>query len=271
LVRKRLRAKVIPPRRDVPPDGPATNLPIWQEAFFGIEILLLHASPVYFGFGVPRGDGSGVVIIPGFLASDIYLVELYAWLKRLGYRPFFSGIGVNNDCPNLLIRRRLNETIDRARRETGNRVHLLGHSLGGLLARSAAAERETDVASVITLGSPFKGTVLHPRVREAVESVRLRILKNNGNQVLPDCYTSGCTCSFLSSLLRDMPGSIFQTAVYSRSDGFVDWRYCTTGVDSNDFEVAGTHIGLAFNPVAYGIIGDRLAEARRPQQPPLSK
>jgi hypothetical protein len=63
---------------------PGDHLPIWQEALFGIEIVLLHAAPVYFGFGVPRGDESGVVIIPGFLGSDIYLVEMYAWLKRIG-------------------------------------------------------------------------------------------------------------------------------------------------------------------------------------------
>src|SRR5215469_6326835 len=91
----------------------AYHLPFWQEALFGIEILLLHAAPVYYGFGVPKGNDSGVVIIPGFLGSDIYLVELYAWLKRVGYRPYFSGIGLNADCPNLLIRSRLNQTIEK--------------------------------------------------------------------------------------------------------------------------------------------------------------
>jgi len=243
-------------------DGNTTPLPIWQEALFGIEVLLLHAAPVYFGFGTPRGDGSGVVIIPGFLGSDLYLVEMHAWLSRIGYRPYFSGIGVNADCPNLLIRRRLHQTMDRALRETGRRIHLLGHSLGGLLARSAASERAGEVASVITLGSPFRGTVLHPSVHRAVESVRQGILVTHGNSVLPDCYTGRCTCSFLNALRRDLPPSTVETAVYTRTDGFVDWRYCVTGDPSSDFEVTGTHIGLAFNPVAYGIIADRLAQAR---------
>lgn len=250
------------PRRDIPPDGAASHLPIWQEALFGIEILLLHAAPVYFGFGAPAGDGSGVVIIPGFLGSDIYLVEMFAWLKRVGYHPYFSGIGVNNDCPNLLIRSRLNETIERACRETGGRVHLLGHSLGGLLARSVAGERPQQIASVITLGSPFRGTVLHPRVKDAVESTRQHILLRHGNQVLPDCYTGRCTCSFLSSLRRNLPSSIPHTAVYSKNDGIVDWRYCITGDPKDDFEVAGTHIGLAFNPSVYRIIAKRLADPK---------
>jgi pimeloyl-ACP methyl ester carboxylesterase len=241
---------------------PGDHLPIWQEALFGIEIVLLHAAPVYFGFGVPRGDESGVVIIPGFLGSDIYLVEMYAWLKRIGYRPYFSGIGLNDDCPNLLIRRRLYETIEQAWKETGGRVHLLGHSLGGLLARSAAAERPWQVGSVITLASPIRGTVLHPSVRRRVEKVRERILANHGNNVLPDCYTGGCTCSFLNSLRRELPASVAETAVYSKTDGFVDWQYCVTGNAENDFEVAGTHIGMAFNPAAYRVIASRLAMPR---------
>ena len=70
--------------------------------------------PVYYGFGVPRGDDSGVVIIPGFLGTDLYLTELHGWLGRIGYRPYFSGIGINADCPNLLIQRHVNETIEKA-------------------------------------------------------------------------------------------------------------------------------------------------------------
>ena len=71
-------------RRHLRKDKAAHHLPIWQEALVGVEILLLHAAPVYYGFGVPRGDDSGVVIIPGFLSPDLYLLEMYAWLARIG-------------------------------------------------------------------------------------------------------------------------------------------------------------------------------------------
>src|SRR5271157_5960451 len=128
----------------------------WTEALFAAEILLLHATPIYYGFGVPRGDDSAVVIIPGFLGTDLYLMELHAWLRRIGYRPYFSGIGLNAECPNLLIQHRLNQTIDRALAETGRKVHLIGHSLGGIIARSAAGQRPKDVASVITLAAPMR-------------------------------------------------------------------------------------------------------------------
>jgi len=236
--------------------------PFWQEALFGIEMLLLHASPVYYGFGVPPGDDSAVVIIPGFLGSDVYLVEMFAWLRRIGYRPYFSGIGLNADCPNLLIRRHLNQTIERARRDTRRKIHLLGHSLGGLLARAVAADRPNQVASVLTVGSPFRGAVVHPRIEGAVEAIRKRILLTHGNGVLPDCYTGRCACSFLGSLRRDFPPHVVETAIYSRTDGFVDWRYCVTGNPANDLEVTGTHLGLAFNPAVYRIVAERLALPR---------
>ena len=227
---------------------------------FGAEILLLHAAPVYYGFGVPRGDDSGVVIIPGFLGTDLYLTELHGWLGRIGYRPYFSGIGINAECPNLLIQRHLNETIEQALDETGRKIHLIGHSLGGVIARSVAGQRPKDVASVITLASPFRGTVTNRTVLRAAEAVRMRILQEHGQGVLPTCYTGRCSCNFIDSLRRDIPSSMMATAIYTRHDGIVDWRYCMTRNPEADFEVPGTHIGMAFNPAAYAIVADRLAK-----------
>lgn len=234
----------------------------WTEALIGAEILMLHATPVYYGLGVPRGNGSAVIIIPGFLGTDLYLTELHAWLGRIGYRPYFSGIGVNAECPNLLIQRRLNSTIDKALRETGRKVHLIGHSLGGVIARSAAGQRPRDIASVITLAAPIHGTVAHRGVLNAAEAVRLRILEEHGGGVLPDCYTGRCTCDFLGSLRRRVPDSMLETAIYTLQDGIVDWRYCMTRDPEKDVEVPGTHIGMAFNPAAYSVIAERLAKAR---------
>ncbi len=247
-------------------DKAAVDVPLWQEALVGIEIVLLRTAPIYYGFGAPRGDGSAVVIIPGFLGTDLYLMEMFAWLHRMGYRPYFSGIGLNAECPNLLIRKRLTETIDRARRETKRKIHIIGHSLGGIIARSVAAQRPGDIASVISMGSPFRGTVVHPQVLRAAELVRKNILRKHGTGVLPDCYTGRCSCDFLERLRRALPDSVHETAIYTRTDGIVDWNYCITGDPEIDFEVPGTHIGLAFNSVAYGIIAARLAKARTPKQ-----
>ena len=230
---------------------------------FGAEILLLHASPVYYGLGVAHGDGSAVIVIPGFLGTDLYLSEFYAWLRRIGYAAYFSGIGVNAECPNLLIQRRLNQTIDMALQDTGRKIHLIGHSLGGVIARSVAGQRPKDVASVITLAAPIRGTVANRAVLHAAEAVRLRILAEHGKNVLPSCYTGRCTCNFLGSLRRNVPDSMLETAIYTRQDGIVDWRYCMTADPDKDVEVPGTHIGMAFNPAAYVVVAERLARAQQ--------
>jgi triacylglycerol lipase len=249
-------------RKPTSQNYPPYTSSVWTEALFGAEILILHATPVYYGLGVPRGDGSAVIIIPGFLGTDLYLTELHAWLGRIGYRPYFSGIGVNAECPNLLIQRRLNQTIDKARKETGRKVHLIGHSLGGVIARSAAGQRPRDVASVITLAAPIRGTVINRAVMHAAEAVRLRILEEHGQGVLPDCYTGRCTCNFLDCLRRKVPDAMLETAIYTRQDGIVDWHYCMTTDPEKDVEVPGTHIGMAFNPAAYIVVAERLARAR---------
>ena len=240
------------------------DIPIWKEALFGAELLLLHASPVCYGLGVPPGDGSGVVVIPGFLGTDLYLTHLSSWLSRLGYRSYLSGIGINAECPNLLIKYRLAETIEKALSETGRKIHLIGHSLGGIMARAIAAQRPREVASVIALGSPFRGNVVQRSVARAAAAVREHILNDHGEHVLPDCYTAQCTCEFVSSLLCKMVAPVKETAIYTRDDGIADWRYCRTGDPDNDFEVTGTHIGLVFNPAVYTIVATRLAEAQVP-------
>ena len=251
-----------PPAQAFNQEVAEADITIWKEALFAADVLLLHASPVYYGLGIPRGDGSAVVLVPGFLGTDAYLTQLHSWLGRIGYRPYFSGIGLNAECPNLLIQRRLNDNVEKALFDTGRKIHLIGHSLGGIIARSVAAQRPDDVASVTTLASPFRGTVVHRTVLRAAEAVRKRILEEHGNGVLPACYTGRCTCDFLDSLRRKLPGSVLETAIYTRNDGVADWRYCMTGCQKCDFEVPGTHIGLAFNASAYTIIASRLALAR---------
>ena len=240
------------------PDA-AVPLPIWQEMLVGIEMVYLRLSPVYWGFGVPPGDGSAVVVIPGFMLTDLYLTEFRSWIGRIGYKPYLSGIGLNAECPNLLIKYKLEATIQKAYKETGKRVHLVGHSLGGVIARATASQMPDRISSVITMGSPFRGVSVHHSILRAVQMVRGQILQRHGASVLPSCYTAACTCNFLESLVVKLPKSVFQTAIYTKSDGIVDWHVCRTGNPDIDFEVSATHIGLAFNPIVFDVIAHRLA------------
>ena len=234
-------------------------LPIWFESLVGVDWTLLHLSPVYYGFGVPKGDGSATIVVPGFLGSDVYLYELYLWLGRIGYKPYLSNIGWNADCLNTLSNK-LIETIKTAHAETGKKVNLIGHSLGGVLSRSAANQHPELVESIITLASPFRGVRSHPKVVEMSHRVRARIFRNTDKTDFPNCYTGHCNCKAVSALQNYMPDYIKRTAIYTKSDGIVDWQNCTSRFPENNFEVSGTHIGLVYNFQAYKIIAERLAK-----------
>jgi pimeloyl-ACP methyl ester carboxylesterase len=249
------RVDVIP----ATPNFETADVPLWREALFGIDWLSLRLSPVYYGIGVPRGDGSPVLVIPGFLGSDNYLIELYYWLRRIGYKSYYSRIGRNAECPDVLTQR-LFATMDQAYEETGRKLHLVGHSLGGLIARSAAAQRPEHVEQVISLASPFRDIRVHPMILAAAGFVRGRIVQERGNgHVKRGCYTGSCTCQFATSLRDEMPAGIKRTAIYTKTDGVVDWRSCIEEDDSLNVRVEGTHSGLAFNPQVYRTVGNLLA------------
>jgi pimeloyl-ACP methyl ester carboxylesterase len=238
------------------------DVPLWRESLFGVDWLSLRLSPVYYGIGVPRGNGEPVVVIPGFLGSDNYLMEMYYWLRRIGYRPYYSRIGRNADCPDVLLERFF-ATMDQAFEESGQKLHLVGHSLGGLIARSAAVQRPDQVAQVICLAAPFRDIRVHPMVLAAAGFVRGRIRQQERQRsVQRDCYTGGCTCDFASAARSDFPDSIPTAAIYTETDGVVDWRSCIEEDESKNTKVSGTHVGLAFNPQVYRQIAKLLASAR---------
>jgi triacylglycerol lipase len=120
----------------------------------GVEFGMLLADPVFWGMNVPRGDGHPVLLIPGLLANDDYLRPLSNWLSRAGYSPIWSGLRIDPGFSEAAIRR-VTERVEQTHQETGARVSIIGHSMGGALARAAALRRPNAVRHVITLGSPM--------------------------------------------------------------------------------------------------------------------
>lgn len=239
-------------------DAIPAKVPLWKELFVGLDYALLRASPVYYGIGVPRGDGSAVIVLPGFMGSDMYLFEFRLWLRRIGYRAYSSRIGRNWDCLEV-SGAKIQATIERAYKETGKPVHLIGHSLGGIIARAVATMNQGEmIASVTTLGSPFRAVSAHPLVLAMGDLIRGKVhrqkAKENGS-VNPDCFSGQCSCGMVSAARRFIPESLPQMAIYTKSDGVVDWRYCFgENPDARVTEVKGTHCGLAFNPAVYSSV-----------------
>jgi len=242
----------------LPPADLQTKIPpIWEEGLWPIDWMALRMSPTYYGLGVPRGDGSPVVLVPGFMGTDVYLYELYLWLGRIGYRPYMSGIGVNAECAGHLTQR-LQHTVTRARLETGKPVRIVGHSLGGMIARNLCQQRPDLVHQLIHLGSPLQAVHAHPAL-VATASMMLAAMSmltaHNG-----DCLTSRCQCGFQRNILKPLPEDVHHGAVYTRADGVVDWHDAQEPDARLNHEVGGTHIGLVYNPRAYRVLARLLAD-----------
>lgn len=247
-------------------DEESVLLPIWKEVFTGIDWVRLHSSLVYYGVGVPKGNGSAVITVPGFLGSDAYLTEMNLWINRIGYKSYRSRIGRNAECPDILMDR-LIATIEKAADETGGAVHLIGHSLGGILSRAAATLVPEYIASVTSLGSPFRGIRSHPSVLRTSKVVKKRLEARRHERpadkpLHESCFTGACNCAFAESIRSGLPNGIHETAIYTKTDGVVDWKVCISGNIDTDIEVSGTHCGLAWNPEVYRSVAQRLFEAR---------
>ena len=247
-----------PVAKDPPAGVTSASPPLWRETLVWAEWAALRASSVYYGLSVPRGRGEPVVLVPGLFGSDAYLAELFQWLARIGYAPRRSGILANVGCPDAGVGR-LERTLDQLASETGQPVHVIGHSLGGLQARCVANERPELVDTLIMLGAPIRDYLqAHPAVLRAAQ------LLTAGHQPgTPDsCYSRSSSCPFPTRLRRAVAPPVRRYAVYSRTDGVIDWRACPEDDPACNAEVSSTHLGLVVHPDVYRLIGRLLTAAR---------
>jgi pimeloyl-ACP methyl ester carboxylesterase len=199
------------------------------------------------------GDGHPVLLLPGFLASDLSTRPLRSFLRDLGYwaHPWHCGrnLGLVGDLEERLAGR-LHEVHGRH----GRRVSLVGWSLGGVYARVLANRFPEQVRSVVTLGSPF-----------AVDC------KANNSWRLYEWITG--------ERLDEIPGDRLEefrrtppvptTSIFSRTDGIAAWECAVQPEEplAESIEVPGSHLGLGFNPLALYAIADRLAQGERDWRP----
>ncbi len=150
--------------------------------------LLLHLSPVYYGLGAPKSDGSAVALVLRFLGTDIYLHEFYLRLSHINQETYFSGTGWNASCLNN-ITIRLKETVKNALEETSRKVYLIGHSLGGILSRSLTSQEPDLVALLIASASPSCDIRSHTEVLKIAEKIRKRIFDKRRQKQLSERHT----------------------------------------------------------------------------------
>jgi triacylglycerol lipase len=234
--------------------------PLWGELRYGGEFAQLLASREFLSVR-RRADAPPALLIPGFMAGDRSLSVLRGWLRRRGHRVQMSGIRTNVGCAETIVSR-LQQRLGELTEEAGQPVVVIGQSRGGALARSLAVRCPDAVADVVMLGSPVADAL-------AVSAQVLRTVRwvaALGDLGVPGVFSSSCKdgecCErFWAELVAPVPPGVRATAVYSRSDGIVDWRACVDP-HANAVEVESSHCGMSVNVEVYRAL-DRALDERR--------
>ncbi len=208
--------------------------------------------------GRPVRAADPVVLVPGFLAGDASLLLMSRHLRSRGFRTYRSDIHVNVGC-TLAAVDRLEKRIETIAIRREKRVTIVGHSLGGMLARGLAARRPDLVGGIVTMGSPM----MSPGAAHTVLQVATGVLTTMSNAGLHAVMSFDCVrgeCAKESWRLSQQPLAADQgfTAIYSRHDGVVDWRGCIDPA-AEPVEVTSSHVGMAVDPAVF----DRVETALR--------
>jgi pimeloyl-ACP methyl ester carboxylesterase len=221
-------------------------------AYFASKPLFRHLA---------KGDGHPVLVLPGLAASDYSTIILRRFLKRRGYQPYGWKQGRNLGLRDQVLEKMLAK-VDEIFDIHGQKISIIGWSLGGIFARELAKLRPEKVRFVISLGSPHSG---NPKASHATRFYE---------------YVSGHSAEDppLVTVLSEAP-PVPTTSIYSKTDGVVAWQNChqampkaaDTDVQIENIRVEGSHCGLGVNPSVLYIIADRLAQGDKSWKPFANK
>ncbi len=210
-----------------------------------------------------------VVLVPGFMAGDSSLLLMSRHLRTLGYRTYRSTMHANVGCTqeaSYALERRIEAVAIRRERK----VTIVGHSLGGLLARGIAVRRPDLVEAIVTMGSPLLAPgAVHPVLAFDLAVVIALRRAGLGSMMGEECTSGDCARLSWQQSRGDLDPSIAFTSIFSRRDGVVDWRGCLDPA-AKTVEVSTSHLGMAVDPQVFDIVADRLAAHRRKRQAALT-
>jgi triacylglycerol lipase len=199
------------------------------------------------------GLGDPVLLVPGFMAGDSTLNAMSRSLRRAGFRTYRSHIRSNVRC-TVEASFELEARLEAIAIRRGSRVHVVGHSLGGMLARGLAVRRPDLVASIVTLGSPMLAPAAHHMLLTRSVEMLVRLSKAGVPGLMSaDCVSGDCARQGFEESRQPMPTGVGFTAIYSRRDGIVDWRACVDP-EARAVEVVASHSGMALDPRVIDIV-----------------
>jgi pimeloyl-ACP methyl ester carboxylesterase len=188
-----------------------------------------------------------VILVPGFLAGDATLAFMARSLRQRGFRTYRSHIHANVGC-TLNAAAQLESRLESIVLRRGTRVQIVGHSLGGMLARGLAVRRPDLVSGIVTMGSPM----MAPGAHHAMLSFGVDMLVRLSRAGVPglmseECVAGTCARQSWDESREPMPDDVGFTAIYSKRDGICDWRACVDPA-ATQVEVTASHVGMAVDP-----------------------
>lgn len=197
-----------------------------------------HIDPHDFG-DLPDGDGQVVLVLPGFLTSDMVTRPFREFLDEHGFRTFGWEYGLNFG-PTAGVLAHLRNRVQALFELNGAPIALIGVSLGGLLARDLAYDCPDKIRHVVTMASPFR----LPTASTFEHLVRL-------------CGPLYDPQAQIERLAQPLP--VPSTAFFTRYDGVVAWESCRSD-DHNcmNIEVDGHHMTITRNPQVLKHLVERL-------------
>ena len=223
--------------------NPPTLGAVAGEVFTPLEFSRLFASLPRLAVQ-PRGNGDPVIVLPGLGASNVSTALLRRYLTLLGYDVYGWNIGRNEGNVRESLTP-VTEQVEQVFAERGREVHIIGWSLGGVIAREVARDNPGPVRQVITMGSPLVGGPKYTSLR--------RIREMRGEDV--DAIEA------IVAARESNPITVPVTSIYSKRDGIVGWQASIDrhSPDAEHFEVSATHFGLGISPEVFRILARKLA------------
>ncbi|WP_218135036.1 esterase/lipase family protein [Parasphingopyxis algicola] len=218
-----------------------------HRAMFEMAALPLSSPLLY---SAPRGDGHPVMVLPGFMASGRSTRIMRRYLDRLGYDTYCWDLGRNLGPRAIGVEgEHLIDKLHSIHEETGQKVSLVGWSLGGSMSRQLSERVPDKIRQVVTLGSPLRGRAQSTTVWRVYEAA-------TGERVSSDKVREQ-----MAEIAA--PPTVPTTAVYTRADGVVPWQNCqvTESHHSENVEVYGSHCGLGVNGTVLYLVANRLAQS----------
>ena len=202
-----------------------------------------------------------VLLVPGFMAFDGTLKGMSVFLRHQGFRTYRSQIVLNVGCTREAADK-LERRLEAIATKCDRKVTIVGHSLGGMLARGLASRRPDLIEGIVSMGSP----VLAPGAIHKVlawDAQMLSKLTRAGfrGMMSADCFGGECARLSFQESQEPLHPDVAFTAIYSQRDGIVDWRACLDPA-ARQVEVRTSHCGMAVDP----IVMDHVLTALRDQQ-----